>query len=300
MRLAPVLLIYVGTLTGMNAPLGKLAASAGVPAPVWALVVSAGASLPLFAWLALRARLALPRGATARYVVLAGGITFVAANLVLFLALPHVGAGHMGLMFALSPLFTLALASALRMQAPGRIGLWGLALGFAGAVLIALTRGGVSQGMLWSLAALAMPALLAAGNVYRSLAWPEGGDPIALAAWSHLVAVGVFAAAIVVMGLPVGALAQVPLVTGTQILLSAITFPAFFLLQRLGGPVMLSQLGYVAAASGVLVAVTVLDEAFGPLAWVGAGLIALGVGFTVQDQRQGGLAAESRRAIGRT
>ncbi len=285
--LAPVLLLYVGVLTGLNAPLGKLGAEAGIHPLVWAAIVSSGAALLLAPWLALQGRLALPRGTAVRYVVIAGLITFVGANLVLFVALPRLGAGQMGLMFALSPVFTLALATLAGLKRPGSLGLLGIFIGMAGAILVALARMGEGAELgLWSLFGLAMPLLLAVGNVYRTLDWPEGADPGVLAMWSHGMALVVFLALILGFGVTVlPVVSASPLVVGAQLIVSAITFPAFFLLQRVGGPVMLSQLGYVAAATGFLIAVLVLGEVFGPLAWAGVGLIVLGILATVLDGR---------------
>lgn len=296
MPLAPLLLIYVGALTGLNPILGKLAAEAGVSPFVWAALVSLGASAPLVPWLLWRGRLRFPTGATLRYVIVAGAISFVAANLVLFALLPRVGAGQMGLMYALSPVFTLGFSALFGLRVPGWRGLAGILFGLSGAILISVARGAEVGGIGWALAGLAMPILLAVGNVYRTVDWPEGADPAALAVWSHATAVVVFTVIILFSGVALIPVLDVPAVSIAQILASAITFPAFFLLQRLGGPVVLSQLGYVAAATGLLLAVVFLQERFDGWAWTGAGLIVIGVLFTTADQRKLRLAAPTPRA----
>ncbi|MCH2094254.1 MAG: DMT family transporter [Rhodobacteraceae bacterium] len=290
--LAPLLLVYVGVLTGVTAPLGKLGAEAGISPLVWAAIVSSGVALLLAPWLAWQGRLALPRGAAVRYVIIAGLITFVGANLVLFVALPRLGAGQMGLMFALSPVMTLALASLAGLRRPGVLGLVGVMVGMMGAILVAAARMGEGADLgLWSLFGLVMPLLLAIGNVYRTLDWPDGADPAVLAMWSHAVALAVFFALILGLGVsPEPVLSAAPWVVMAQLEVSAVTFPAFFLLQRVGGPVMLSQLGYVAAATGFLIAVALMGEIFGPLAWVGVGFIVLGIFATILDGRIPGFA----------
>lgn len=283
----PFLLLYVGVMTGLNFPLGKLAGAAQVSPALWALLISLGASLALLPGLLMRRALFLPRGATLRYVVLAGLITFVGANLLVFAAIPHVGAGQVGMMFALSPVFTLGLSLLFGLRAPKVLGLVGIALGMGGAMLVALGRGDVAGISLWALAAVAIPVILAVGNVYRTLDWPEGAEPVVLAFWSHVTAALVFAGGLLMTrgGLPLEAVREIPGVALAQMVVAGVTFPAFFRLQRLGGPVMLSQIGYVAAATGMGAAVLVLGERYGPLTWAGAGLIALGVGFTLLDQR---------------
>ncbi|MGY3437186.1 MULTISPECIES: DMT family transporter [unclassified Marinovum] len=283
----PFLLVYVGVMTGLNFPLGKLAGAADVSPALWALLISVGASVALLPGLWARGALRLPRGGQLRYVVLAGMITFVGANLLVFAAIPHIGAGQVGMMFALSPVFTLGLSLLFGLRAPRVLGLVGIGFGMGGAMLVALGRGDLGGLSLWAIAALAIPVILAVGNVYRTLDWPEGAEPMVLAFWSHVTAALTFAVGLLVTGggIPVAPLAEIPGVALAQMVVAGLTFPAFFRLQRLGGPVMLSQIGYVAAATGMGTAVLVLGERYGPVTWMGTGLIALGVGFTLLDQR---------------
>ena len=71
---------------------------------------------------------------------------------------------------------------------------------------------------------------------------------------------------------------------------AAMTFPAVFRLQQRGGPVLFSQIGYVAAAVGLIVATIALGERYAPLTWVGAVVIGAGIGITVMSQWQDGRA----------
>jgi drug/metabolite transporter (DMT)-like permease len=59
-------------------------------------------------------------------------------------------------------------------------------------------------------------------------------------------------------------------------------FAFFFRLQLVGGPVYLSQIGYVAAAVGLVIGVVFLDESYALLTWLGAAIIALGVSITTK------------------
>ena len=104
------LLLITGTLIGFNFPLRKIAGDSGISPMIWALMVSLGAAGMLFPVLAVKRRLAVPKGQMIRYVIVSALISFVAPNLLLFNVIPHVGAGYAGIMFALSPVFTLALA----------------------------------------------------------------------------------------------------------------------------------------------------------------------------------------------
>lgn len=281
------LLLYVGVMTGLNFPLGKLAGQAGVAPALWAMIISLGASLVLLPVLALRGRLIIPRGPMLRYVVLAGLITFVGANLLVFASIPHVGAGHVGIMFALSPVFTLGFSLLFGLRSPNALGIAGIGVGMIGACLVALGRGDLAGGSFWDFAALGIPVLLAIGNVYRTLDWPQHGDPELLAFWSHAVAATSFALLLIVGHgrLPLAPLGEVKSIAVVQMLVAGATFTAFFQLQRRGGPVLLSQIGYVAAATGMGTAVLFLGETYGPTTWSGAALIAVGVALTLSDQR---------------
>lgn len=285
----PVLLLLItGTLIGFNFPLGKLAGEAGVSPLIWALLISLGASTLSLPVLLLRRRLSVPDGRTLRYATTSALISFVLPNLLLFSVIPRVGAGYTGLMFALSPVFTLALASLFGLRTPGRLGLAGIGVGLLGAALVSLTRGATltGPGLLWVGAALLIPMALAAGNVYRSLAWPGRVSPDVLAFWSHGASTSMILGLLwLTRGeLPIRELAPAGWAAMAQLLVSGLTFPMFYRLQRRGGPVVLSQIGYVAAAVGLLAATLFLDEHYRPVTWLGAGIIALGIAMTIAGQ----------------
>lgn len=283
------LLLVTGTLIGLNFPLGKIAGEAGLTPILWPLVISSGAALSLLPVLVARRRLTLPGITLGRYAVISGLISFVAANLLVFAVIPHVGSGFTGLMFALSPVFTLAFTVLFGFRAPMWLGLAGIAVGFAGAALVAFTRqsGAVEIAPGWIVAAVAIPVTLAAGNVYRSVAWPEGASPDLLAFWSHAASVAVYCVILWLLygGLRLEELARVPWAAAMQAIVGGLTFPAFFRLQQHGGPVLLSQIGYVAAAVSMFAATVFLGEVYGVGTWIGAAVIACGIALTILAQR---------------
>ncbi|TCL09631.1 drug/metabolite transporter (DMT)-like permease [Shimia isoporae] len=280
------LLLWCGVLLGVSFPLGKVAAEAGVSPVMWALLVSLGASLSLMPFLAAKGLLRLPRGKMLRYVVISGMVSFAGINLMIFGLVPKVGAGQVGMMFALSPVATLAASLLFGMKAPNALGIAGIIVGLVGALMVAFGRGGVEGTLIWSLVALSIPVVLAAGNVYRSLDWPAGAHPMALAFWAHLVAVVSLIAVQFARGEGVSfeAIQRVPGAAMVQLVAAALTFPAYFKLQKTGGPVLLSQIGYIAAALGLLSAVVLLGERYGPVSWIGAGITAVGIAMTIAAQ----------------
>jgi drug/metabolite transporter (DMT)-like permease len=64
-----------------------------------------------------------------------------------------------------------------------------------------------------------------------------------------------------------------------------IGLPAFFRLQQKGGPVLLSQIGYVAAAVGLIGATLFLGESYSAVTWLGAAVIGASIVTTILAQR---------------
>lgn len=284
-----LLLLAVGTLLGLNFPLGKLAQAAQVPAVLWAALISLGASSLLGAWLLLRRRPVVCDAQHLRYFVITALVSYALPNLLVLAAMAHLGSGPTAMMFTLSPLFTALLSRLAGLRAPARLEYWGIAIGFGGALLVALARGeaGRPAAWLWVGVGLLIPLLLALGNVYRSLDWPPRADATWLAVGSHGVAALLLLAVCALTGAWRGlpALAGVPWLAAAQVAAAVLMFPLFFRLQALGGPVLLSQIGTVGAGVGVAVGAGLLGERYPPLVWGGVALIALGIGLTVWARR---------------
>jgi drug/metabolite transporter (DMT)-like permease len=205
--------------------------------------------------------------------------------------MPHVGAGYAGIMYTLSPIATLVLSMLFGVRRPSLLGILGIAVGFVGAVMVATTRGQVGEpaALLWVAIALIIPLSLASGNIYRTVDWPEDASPMELAVGSNLAAGLILLAGTALLpGLSaLGTLADVPLITLAQIAASALMFAVFFRLQAVGGPVYLSQIGYVAAAIGLFSGTLFLGERYGLLTWLGAVIIVAGVVVTTKAQAKG-------------
>jgi drug/metabolite transporter (DMT)-like permease len=284
------LLVITGALLGLTLPFGKMGTDAGVPGMVWAFVVSLGAGGVLLVVRLLTGhtiRLTVPR---LRYFLITAAVSYAFPNFLMFSAIPHLGAGYTGIMFTLSPIITLVFSILLGVRRPNLMGMTGIVIGFAGAVMVATTRGDAGQpaDVFWVLAALLIPVSLAVGNIYRTVDWPDGAGPIELAVGSHLAAAAMLLFGILMLFGP-GAfapLAKVPLVTAGQAASASAMFAFFFRLQSVGGPVYLSQIGYVAAAIGLFSGTLFLGEHYRPLTWAGAAIIVAGVAVTTKAQRQ--------------
>jgi drug/metabolite transporter (DMT)-like permease len=285
---AAALLLITGGLLGLTLPFGKLAGAAGVPPALWALVISLGAGTVLLAFMLLRGmRVGMDAGRL-RYFVIAAAISYAIPNLLMFSAIPHLGAGYTGIMFTLSPVITLTLSILFGVRRPTPLGMAGIVVGFVGALIVAWTRGeaGRPADLLWVVIGLCIPLALACGNIYRTVDWPKDAGTLELAVGSHLAAAVMLIVYTLITGDigEAGLLAANPLLVAAQVASSALMFVFFFRLQVVGGPVYLSQIGYVAAAIALVSGLLFLGESYGWLTWLGAAIITVGIAMTTKAQ----------------
>lgn len=258
---------------------------------LWATLISAGATLVLGALHAMK-RGAVPLASRyLRYFVVIAVISYALPNALVLAAIPHLGSGLTAIFFTLSPMMTVVLSRLAGLRAPSGFEYTGIAIGFLGALLVASARGetGKPAEWMWVVMGFFIPLSLAAGNVYRSLDWPKGADPLWLAVGSN----GASAIILIIASLLTGAITQapliatIPLIASLQIAAGAGMFLLYFRLQAIGGPVTLSQIGTVAAGVGTLIGWLALGERYPATVWLGVTLIAAGLGLTIWARRRG-------------
>ncbi|HUQ36016.1 MAG TPA: DMT family transporter [Aestuariivirga sp.] len=282
------LLLGTGAALGLNFPVGKMAMAAGVTPALWAAVISAGAGLAMLLIVAVTERNDLSRTSTFYFAIVSGFLSYVVPNFLTYSVIPKIGSGLAAIMFALSPVVTALLSLLLRVRPPNLVSIFGIAVGLAGAGTIIFSRNAdfFSGSTPWILAALLIPLFLGAGNVYRTMAWPFGASPRKLAAHTNLAAVPFLALAVYVQTgtFDLAPLFSIPEIVALQLVVSTVMFLMFFRLQQVGGPTYLSQIGYVAAAVGVVVGVFYFGETYPRSVWAGAAIIAVGIAFSTLGQ----------------
>ena len=280
------LLLITGLAFGCNFPLGKLAAEAGVDPALWAAVICLGAGLTVLAASRLFETPA-PAPGVLRYAATSGFISNVVPLTLTFAVISHIGSGITSVLVALSPVVTALLSTLLRVRPPGPLGIAGIAVGLAGAVIIILGRhaGFEEGGSHWLFLAALIPLFLGFGNVYRSMAWPRGAAPMRLGASINLAAVPpLLLVAVAWGGFDLAPLARVPWLVVAQMTAATVMYLTFFRLQAVGGPTYLSQIGYVAAAVGVGIGVAFLGERYPPMVWAGIAVVAAGIALSTLAQ----------------
>ncbi len=284
------LLLAVGSLLGITFPLGKMGSEANVPPAMWALVMTAGAAIGLVMLRIGTKQPLLVNIRNTRFYCIAAILSMVFPYTLMFTVIPILGSGFTGLLIALSPIMTLSISSIWQVRLPTRLGLLGILFGFVGAVIVAITRGeiGSPASLTWILAGIAVTASLAVGNVYRTMAWPPDAEPIELAIGVSLAASAMLILMIVVLpqntdSIDVRSLAPTVLLTMP---VSCCYFALHSRLQFVGGPVYLSQLGYVAAAVALAIGTVFFNENYAKLTWIGAVIILFGAGLSIVAQRR--------------
>jgi drug/metabolite transporter (DMT)-like permease len=291
----PALLILNGIVIAAHTLMANKAHAFGVEPVVYALASAGGASLFLLAFrLVTKRRAGLTKPEIA-YGMVAGLISVAVPQVLIYSASAYVSAGVASLAFAFPTPLTYVLAglSGIERMSAGRT--LGVAIAFAGAATLAVTRSaGLSGDLLWIVLAMFAPVAIAAGNIFRARFWPAGSEPLDLA--FAMCAGGALWLALAVEILiltadggfgPSGIAPQ-----GFGFLAAAAVVAAFgnviyFELQRRGGIVSFSQIGYVGAVLGLAGGALILGERYGAPTWIAAFVIAAGIVVSEVFKRRG-------------
>ncbi|UYF98944.1 EamA family transporter [Halomonas sp. GD1P12] len=288
-RLAPLLyLLAGGALLGLSTNLAKQAGEMALSPLAFLFWSLAEAALILLALAAGRGRLPPVNARTLEYYTVSALVGVAGSNLLFFSAIAHIGAGFVALIITLPPLLTYLGALALKIERfqPSR-GL-GVLTALAGALILAAHKIAAPQADVhWILLSLLGPVLLAIGNLYRTLRWPPGVAGETLAPGMLVAAVvlllGVSLLPDFSLAVPQLRLELISLI-GLQAVVFAGQFLLLFLLQKSGGPVLLSLLGSVGALFGVPVAIFIQGESAPEGLLLGGLLIAIGIALLNLDK----------------
>lgn len=282
------LLILNGSLIAGIYAFAKAGTASALGVLAWQLLFAAVVVGAVARW---RGQLPALDRPTLRYAAIAGVLGVSAPSLVTFCALSQVPAGLVGVIGALSPLFTYLFALSLRAERLGAARAAGIGLGLVGVLILLLPQGALpgAGALPWAVLALAGPILLAAGNLFRSRAWPAGLTPLGAAS----LMLGLQALVVVPLAIALGVFrwplglrhdGDVALLSGGA--LTAVFYLSAFELQRRAGPVVVGQLGYVITAASLAIGVLVFGERYGFGAVVAATLILAGLALVNRQPAQ--------------
>ena len=278
-------LIAGGALLGVSTNVGKYAGTVGLTPLAFVFWSITGAALLLLAMAVIRRQPPPITKRSIEYYLIAALVSVAGSNLIFFSAIPKVGASFVALTITLPPLLTYLGALLLKMERFDPLRALGVVSALSGAGVLAANKlSAPNASIFWILIALCGPVLLAIGNLYRTLRWPTNASPSALAP-------GMLVAAALQLGM-VSLLPNFSLslpnqdslalmrslaIIGLQACIFAAQFQILFMLQKAGGPVLLSLLGSIAALFAVPIAIFLQGELPPEGLALGATLIALGV-----------------------
>lgn len=229
-----------------------------------------------------------------RYYLIGGLLGLSLPYVLAFMVLNVLQVGTVGLLTALSPVITYAMARLLGYERGHPLRLMGLVVGFSGVALLVMPGESVNVSSNWQymLLALGIPLTLAASNIYRSRFWPAGSTAMPLVLGMLTVqGMGLF-----FINLVMGNFHNVISVTqdaGFLLSILGVMAGASYLssvnLLRVGGPVYLSQMGYVITAVTLLAGIVMWDEHYDRNDLLSMGFILLGVLLTTLTQGISGL-----------
>ena len=218
---------------------------------------------------------------------LIGGVLGISLPYVLaFMVMRELQVGTVGLLTALSPVITYGIARVLNLEQGHPVKLMGLVLGLIGVALLVMPDSAAEPGVRhsenwrYALLGLGIPLSLAASNLYRSHYWPAGSDGAQLA----IGMLAVQGLALLVINTSTGNI-DISVLANRNAVLTLILLSLFagasylstFHLLREGGPVYLSQMGYVISVVTMLAGIVLWDESYHSNDLVSMGLIFIGV-----------------------
>lgn len=292
-----LLLLLNGTLVAGLYALGHVVAQEGVsPLALLFWQASSSAAIVCALGVALGTRPPLT-GRHLRYYAVAGLLGTTLPYLATYWALAHLPAGIVGIVGSLSALFTYVIARALGTEPASCVRKIGIGVGFAGVLLILLPKGALPDPdmVVWVALAAVAPVSLAAGNVYRSWGWPPGLAPLPAAGGMLAVqALGLLPLAAISEAVVIPATTTISRADGAMLAVTGVAsalYVASFALQRRGGPVMVSQMGYVITVATLVLGTTLLGERYSPWVWSAVALVLVGIYLVARRPRLGSACA---------
>jgi drug/metabolite transporter (DMT)-like permease len=252
-RVAYLLLVATALAYGAIFSANKMAAGAGMPPLAYGFWQSFGSGLLLLIILVLKGeKLPLSRAYLIGYLVIGALAVGIPISLLTYAA-PHLPAGLLTIVLALSPPFTFLLGTLARIERFRVLGLLGLIFGFLG-VLVIIGPGlsaGATDAWQWFALSLIAPLLFATSNVAATLLRPPASSSLSMASGILLGSSAVLVPIMLLAGqaaLPAGAAITATVIA---VAINAVVFVMFFEIIRIAGPTFFAQFNYLAVLAGV-------------------------------------------------
>jgi len=275
-------LLAVGIIWGIAPTLSKMMSELGALPLGLVVWVNAIVAVLMLGLAAIRGELPRLGRREVAFFLCWALISGVLQRTALFTAAGHIEAALLAMVLTLQGFAVFAFAAVTRTEKATPRRLFGLAVGLAGVGLVMWTKVSGDQPALWGwlLFAMSVPLLQSMETVRFSARIPEG--------ISGTAAIGLMMLMSAIMVAPMayqqGELMTLSLLPGTLewlILLLAVASLTSYLISfqviRTSGAIFYSQSSFTMTIAGVIWGVVLLNEAFSTLAWLGFGVILLGM-----------------------
>ncbi len=282
LALPTFLLLLGGSAYGSVLSANKLAMDAGMPVfayAFWQMIIASAVLLPVSALLRSPPKMSL------RHFKVYGVVTtfgLAAPLLILAFLADKLPPSVLTLVVALIAVATYLLALAVRSESFRWLSILGVALGFAGVLLIVLPEESLPDPAAagWVLFALLLPATSAVNNVYTAKLMPPDVNLLSLT--TGVMAIGALLLFILMLAIDGPVALSHAGVEGIWPTLWAacgnvVTYLCFFEILRRAGALFFAQLNYVVVAAGVLWAYLLFGDKPSVWLWGAIAVIALGL-----------------------
>lgn len=275
-------LIISGLVWGLTVPLTKIALSAGhhlLGMIFWQMMLS---SVLLGLFLLIKYSTIHTTKSALRYYLIIAVIGTLIPNGFSLLAASKLPAGIMAIVIATVPMASLCVALMARLETFSWARCFGVVLGVCALMLIALPHTSLPNPALapWLLVALIAPVCYAIEGNFVSAKGPLDMSPVVTLFGASVVGTMLLAPVVWFGGYGVSLLqtwdASRWALVGSSVG-HVIAYSGYLWLLSRAGAVFTSQIAYVVTLTGVIGAVLILDEHYGPLVWFAVGLMLLGV-----------------------
>ena len=289
--LAVTYLLFAGVLYGLLFSINKVATTNGVPGLAYVFWHTLGAGLILWlACLVTRTPVGFDRAHLRLYFV-AGALGISIPVSLLAHVAPELPASLVVMVTSLSPTCTYLMAMTLRMERFRLLSTGGVALGLAGILILVvpgITLPTFAEAR-WLLLALLAPVCFAAFNIVGAVLWPPKAHSLGLACGIQLG--GAVVLIPVMLGTGETYLFPGTILAGDLAILGATGVTAMvwyliFEILRLGGPLFLSQFGYIVVLTGFGWGAVIFGERLSSSAWIAAALLLAGLAVLTWSKRR--------------
>ncbi len=288
---ALLLLLLSGSLTAALYMVRKLAGAESIPVTLFLFWQLSGSALVVLLFSIRSQQYPIWNMEHIRYYLIGGLLGTSIPFILVFLALEKLQVGLVGLVTALSPIATYFLARIVGVEQASTLRLLGLIFGLSGVALILNSGESIDQSTHWGvlLLALMIPLTLAVSNIYRSRYWPAGSESVAIV-MGMLMVNGVL---LLIVNLWLGNFRanifenkQTLYLIGVLSVLAGAAYISSFKLLKEGGPVYLSQMGYVITVVTIIAGIFIWDEQYRVKDLISVSLVFAGVFMTTWSRKQ--------------